>query len=236
MKAVILAGGKGTRLEPYTAVFPKPLMPIGEMPVLEVVLRQLVSSGFTDITLAVGHLAELIEAYCGDGSRWGMTLTYAREREPLGTAGPIANLLDVSDPFLVMNGDVLSTLDYGAFLKGHVDSGADLSIATHRRTSTIDFGIVEADGERITGYVEKPQSEHLVSMGVYAFSPDVIEHIPVGEHFDLPDLVLGLIDEDAHLRSVPFDGYWLDIGRAEDFAQAQLDFEANKHMFLGDGA
>jgi len=234
-RAVILAGGKGTRLAPYTMVFPKPLMPLGETPILEVILRQLARGGFTDVTLAVGHLAELIEAYFGDGSKFGVSLTYAREDEPLGTAGPLANVDGLTEPFLVMNGDVLSTIDYGAFLSGHAASGAEASISTYTRESRIDFGVVEAapDGA-VTGYVEKPTTDYLVSMGVYAFTPSVLSAITPGEYLDFPDLVLRLLQAGRLVRSVPFEGYWLDIGRHDDFATAQAEFAARRSEFLGE--
>ncbi|MEA5076006.1 MAG: sugar phosphate nucleotidyltransferase [Coriobacteriia bacterium] len=235
-RAVILAGGKGTRLAPYTTVFPKPLMPLGETPILEIVLRQLASRGFDRATLAVGYLAELIEAFLGDGSRYGIGVDYSREDEPLGTAGPLALVPGLAEPFLVMNGDVLTTLDYGTFLAGHRASGAIASIATKTRTTKIDFGIVESD-ERgiITGYVEKPEHEYLVSMGVYAFSPEALSHIEPGERLDFPDLILRLIDRGEVVRSVPFGGYWLDIGRHDDFARAQEEFEARRGEFLPGG-
>jgi NDP-mannose synthase len=235
-KAVILAGGKGTRLAPYTTVFPKPLMPLGETPILEVILRQLSRDGFEQITLAVGHLAELIEAYFGDGSKLGVSLTYVREAEPLGTAGPLASVGNLTEPFLVMNGDVLSTMDFGAFMSGHEASGADASISTQTRTTRIDFGVVEASPEGlVTGYVEKPSADYLVSMGVYAFSPGVLAAIRPNEYLDFPDLVLALLSMGRTVRSVPFDGYWLDIGRHDDFERAQVEFSSRRIEFLGEG-
>ncbi len=235
-RAVILAGGKGTRLAPYTTVFPKPLMPLGETPILEVVLRQLSAHGFSEVTLAVGYLAELIEAFFGDGSRFGLRIDYSREEHPLGTAGPLALIDRLDEPFLVMNGDVLTTLDYGAFLTGHAASGAVASIATKTRTARIDFGVVESDADgTVTGYVEKPEHEYTVSTGVYAFSPAVLGHVVRGERLDFPDLILRLLDRGQRVRSVPFDGYWLDIGRHDDFARAQQEFEARRAEFLPNG-
>jgi len=232
-KAVVLAGGRGTRLAPYTTVFPKPLMPLGETPILEIILRQLAHHGFEEVTLAVGYLAELIEAYFGDGSRQGLTLRYSRERDPVGTAGPLALVDGLDEPFLVMNGDVLTTLNFGAFLAGHAESGADISIATFPRTQTVDFGVIESDESgMVTGYVEKPSSEFLVSMGINAVSPTALEHVTRGERLDFPDLVLRLLAAGRPVRSVPFDGYWLDIGRHDDFALAQSEFEQRKAELL----
>ena len=232
-RAVILAGGKGTRLAPFTTVFPKPLMPLGETPILEVVLRQLARAGFERATLAVGHLAQLIEAFFGDGHQLGLKLDYSREDEPLGTAGPLSLIDGLDEPFLVMNGDVLATIDYGAFLEGHAASGAAASIVTSLRETRIDFGIIETD-ERgdVCGYIEKPTHEYAVSTGVYAFSPRVLERIRKGERLDFPDLILRLLWANERVRAVPFDGYWLDIGRHDDFARAQDEFESMRSQFL----
>lgn len=232
-KAVILAGGKGTRLAPYTLVFPKPLMPLGETPILEIVIRQLVRRGFEEVTLAVGHLAQLIESYFGDGARFDVKIRYSREDRPLGTAGPLAAVGDLDEPFLVMNGDILTTLDYGSFLADHVESGAAASVATFRRVYTVDFGVVETDGERIVGYIEKPETTCDVSMGINALSPHVLERIRPGERLDMPDLLLQLIGAGEEVRSVPFEGRWLDIGRHDDFAAAQEQFIHHRREFLG---
>jgi NDP-sugar pyrophosphorylase family protein len=235
-RAVILAGGKGTRLAPFTTVFPKPLMPLGETPILEVVLRQLAHAGFTHVTLAVGHLSQLIEAFFGDGSQLGVSIGYSREEEPLGTAGPLALIEGLDEPFLVMNGDVLATIDYGAFLEGHVADGAAASIVTSIRTTRIDFGIVETDENGdVSGYVEKPTHEYAVSTGVYAFAPRALAHITRGERLDFPDLILRLLAAGERVHTVPFGGYWLDIGRHDDFARAQDEFESMRAQFLPEG-
>lgn len=231
-RAVVLAGGKGTRLAPYTAVFPKPLMPLGETPILEIVLRQLSRVGFEEVTLAVGHLAELIEAYFGDGSRFGVRVLYSRESESRGTAGPLALVEGLDQPFLVMNGDVLTTLDYGAFLDAHIASGAQATVSTVVRNHTVDFGVIEADRHGlVTGYREKPQTEYLVSMGVYAFSPAVLDFISRDERLDVPDLFLRLLAGGQTVRSAPFRGRWLDIGRHDDFALAQEEFAEHREEF-----
>ncbi|NLT36129.1 MAG: NTP transferase domain-containing protein [Gaiellales bacterium] len=235
--AVVLAGGRGTRLAPYTVVMPKPLMPLGDMPILELVLRQLRRYGFRQVVLAVGHLSQLIEAYFGDGSSLGVELVYAREREPLGTAGPLALISGLDRDFLVMNGDVLTSLDLGAFLDAHSVAGAPASIATYERTNQVDFGVVQSnEAGYVTGYAEKPVHRYLVSMGVYAFSPDVLTFITPGERLDFPDLVLRLLAAGSRVRSVPFSGYWLDIGRHDDLARAQEELEAHRADFLGEDA
>ncbi len=233
-RAVVLAGGRGTRLAPYTTVFPKPLMPLGETPILEIILRQLASAGLTDVTLAVGYLSQLIQAYFGDGSEFGLSITYSRETHPLGTAGPLKLVDGLEDPFVVMNGDVLTTLDYRAFLDAHIASGAAATISTFTRSHTVDFGVIDSDESgNVVGYLEKPKSEYLVSMGVNAFSPEVLEFIGDGERLDVPDLILRLIAAGRMVRSVPFGGYWLDVGRHDDFALAAEEFEAHKSEFLG---
>lgn len=234
-RAVILAGGRGTRLAPYTLVFPKPLMPLGETPIIEVLLQQLARDGFTQATLAVGYLAELIESYLGDGKRLGLHLDYSRETAPLGTAGPLRLIPGLTAPFLAMNGDILSTLDYGRFLDDHVASGAAASISAYTRTHTIDFGVLESDGDRLTAYLEKPASEFRVSMGVNAISPVALQHIPEERPFDIPELMRALVDAGEYVRVVPFDGYWLDIGRHDDFATAQEEFALHRDVFLGPG-
>jgi NDP-mannose synthase len=231
-RAIILAGGKGTRLAPYTMVFPKPLMPLGETPILEIIVRQLARRGFVEITLAVGHLAQLIESYFGDGERFGVHIRYVREDTPLGTAGPLGAVTDLDEPFLVMNGDILTTLDYAAFLDGHVSSGAAASIATFRRTYTVDFGVVETVAGRVVGYSEKPTSMYEVSMGINALSPRVLDRVKPGVRLDMPDLLLQLIGAGEQVRSVLFDGRWLDIGRHDDFAAAQDEFVEHSRAFL----
>ena len=232
MKAVILAGGKGTRLAPYTTVLPKPLMPIVDMPILEIVLKQLKGCGFSDIAIAVGHLASLIKAYFGDGSDFGVRIQYILEATPLGTAGPLGNIEGLNDTFLVMNGDILTDLDYAKLVDYHRESGATMTIATHRRTVKIDFGVLEtADGD-VSKYIEKPTLEYLVSMGVYVMQPAVRDQIKRGEYLDLPDLVRLLLASGERVHTYPFEGRWLDIGRQEDFAEAQAQFEEHRDHFL----
>ena len=233
MKAVILAGGKGRRLRPYTTVLPKPLMPLGEMPIIEVVLRQLAAGGFDQVTVAVGYLAELLMAYCGDGSKFGLELRYSREEAPLGTAGPLALIDGLDDSFLVMNGDVLTSLDLPALVQRHRASGASATIATHQRQQQINYGIIESDGEsRVTAYIEKPSYRYQVSMGIYVLEPAVLDFIPRGHYLDLPDLAQQLMAAGRPLMAYPFDGYWLDIGRHDDYEQAVEEFEGMRAMLL----
>jgi NDP-sugar pyrophosphorylase family protein len=233
LNAVILAGGKGRRLRPYTTVLPKPLMPLGDMPIVEVVLRQLAAFGFEEVTLAVGYLAELLMAYCGDGSKFGLRVCYSKEEEPLGTAGPLALIKGLDDTFLVMNGDVLTSLDLAALVRQHRSNGAVATIATHRREQQINYGIIESDeSRRITAYVEKPRYHYQVSMGVYVLEPEVLNTMQPGVYLDLPDLVRGLMAAGRPVLAYPFDGYWLDIGRHDDYEQAVEEFEAMRASLL----
>lgn len=222
MKAVILAGGKGTRLRPYTTAFPKPLMPVGDKPILEIIVRQLESHGINEIIMAVGHLAELIMTFFGDGSKFGVRIKYSREDEPLGTAGPLSLIKDeLTETFLVMNGDILTTLNYSDLIEYHKRSGAIATIALNKRDVYIDFGVVELDEDsNITDYIEKPTLHYLVSMGIYVFEPEVLKYIPNNKKFDFPDLVKKLISAGEKVKGYIYDGYWLDIGRPEDYEKA----------------
>lgn len=232
MRAVILAGGKGTRLAPYTTVLPKPLMPIGEMPILEIVIRQLAYHKIIDITLAVGYLAELLMAYCGDGGRFGVKLNYSREERPLGTAGPISLIPNLNETFLVMNGDLLTSLNYGTMWKYHKERGAVATLASYRREVKIDLGVIESDAGWLKNYVEKPAYRYAVSMGIYLFEPAVLSYIPANQRMDLPELVMNLIGDGHKVNVFDFDGYWLDIGRHDDYENAIEQFSRNREVFL----
>jgi len=232
MRAVVLAGGKGTRLAPYTTILPKPLMPIGDMPILEIVIRQLAHHGVRDVTLAVGHLAELLMAYCGNGEKFGVKLDYSREEEPLGTAGPISLIPNLDETFLVMNGDLLSTLDYSAMWKFHRERGAIATLASYRRDIKIDLGVIAAEDGWVKDYIEKPIYHYSVSTGIYIFEPAILQYIERGQHLDLPELVLRLLKEGQKVNVYEFDGYWLDIGRHDDYETAIEEFLLHRGEFL----
>lgn len=232
MQAIILAGGKGTRLRPYTSVLPKPLMPVGELPILEIVLRQLKADGVTHTTLTVGHLASLIESYFGHGEKLGMDISYSREDQPLGTAGPLGLIDRPKDDFLVMNGDLLTTFPFGEFAERHRQSGAICTVGVYRKTVKMSLGVLDLDGDQIVGYREKPELVFPVSMGIYMFSPEVLKHIPRNKYLDLPDLILKLIAEKEDVGTYIFDGIWLDIGRKTDYEEASEVFEEHKNAFL----
>lgn len=232
--AVILAGGRGIRLRPYTTCLPKPLVPIGdEHSILEIVLRQLASSGFRTATLAIGHLGQLVRAYVGDGSQWGIKVDYAEEDQPLGTIGPLLPILDrLPENFIVMNGDVLTDLDFRTLLDRHTESDSPLTVATYLRTIDIDFGVLEVNGSKIIDFREKPTIKHHVSMGVYAMSRRTLERYPVGKSFGFDDLILNLLSDGPAPTYFPFEGYWRDIGRPEDYDAANDEFTARRDALL----
>jgi NDP-sugar pyrophosphorylase family protein len=232
--AVVLAGGLGTRLRPYTSSLPKPLVPIaGELPILEIVLRQLASRGFAQATLAVGHLAEQIEEAVGDGARMGLAVDYAHETEPLGTIGPVVQVLDrLPEHFLVLNGDVLTDLDFAAVLAAHRGSGAPLTIATFERQLDTEFGVLEVEDDRVIGFTEKPILRYSVSMGVYGLSRATLRDRPPGRPYGFDTLVLDLLGQGRRPAVFRHDGYWLDIGRPEDYEQANVDFPLMRDTLL----
>ncbi|HLU59335.1 MAG TPA: sugar phosphate nucleotidyltransferase [Pseudonocardia sp.] len=234
MHVAILAGGRGVRLRPYTTAFPKPLVPIGEKyAVLDIILQQLRVQGFTRITLAIGHLGSLIRAFVGDGSRWGLEVDYSEEDRPLYTIGPILNFLDrLPEHFIVMNGDVLTDLNYAELLQHHIDSRAPLTVATYQRNVKIDFGTLETDGSQIVRFQEKPTLHYRVSMGVYAMSRKTLAGYPRNVPFGFDDLVLDLLARGQKPRAYEFDGYWLDIGRPEDYDEANRSFEEFRSILL----
>ncbi len=222
MKAVILAGGKGTRLRPYTKIFPKPLVPIDDKPVLEIIINQLAKNGFKEIIMAVGHLAELIQAFFGDGSKFGVKIKYSREDEPLGTAGPLLKVQeDLGETFLMMNGDVLTNLNIKELINYHKTQNAMATIALNGREVKIDYGVVETDEEStINNWLEKPTIDYQVSMGMYILEPEALNYIPADQAFDLPDLIRKLIQEHKTVKGFLFNGFWLDLGRPEDYERA----------------
>jgi NDP-sugar pyrophosphorylase family protein len=232
MKAIILAGGKGTRLHPYTTLFPKPLLPIGNVPILEIIIKQLKKAGFSDITLAVSYLAELIHAYFGKGEKLGIKLNYSREDKPLGTAAPLTLIESLKDTFLVMNGDVLTTLNFRDLVEFHQKHKPIVTIATALKTINIDFGIVKANEENeVITYVEKPEMKYLVSMGIYIFEPTILKYIKKGKYLDIPDLINKLLKNRERVKNYVSDDYWLDIGRKEDYEKAVNYYNKNKNIF-----
>jgi NDP-mannose synthase len=235
MIAIILAGGKGTRLKPFTMSIPKPLLPVGEMPIVEVVIRQLVSAGIDRVVLTLGHMAHLFTAVLGDGSRFGVPIEYCFEDEPLGTAGSLRLINDPGEHFLVMNGDILSTLDYRALISTHAKSGSAATIAVHHREIKIEFGVIEMDPQnRLAVYREKPVIEYDVSMGVNVLSRRALEYIPQTK-FDMPDLMRALQADGQVVECYRTTEYWQDIGLFDDYQRASRDFSENPERFLPKG-
>jgi len=227
VKAVIIAGGKGTRLKPYTTVFPKPLMPIGNKPIIEIIVRQLKVQNFREIIISTGHLGELIMAFLGDGSKYGVHITYSKEEQPLGTVGGLSLIKEnLDDTFLTINGDTLTTLKFSDLVYYHKRNHATATVVLKKRQVPIDFGVVELDGnDEVKGYIEKPAYTNLVSIGVNAFSPEVLEHIEENRYLDFPTLVQNLIAAKKSVKGYVFDDYWLDIGRPDDYEKANVDIE-----------
>lgn len=218
-RAVVLAGGKGTRLRPYTTILPKPLMPVGERPILEYVFDRIREAGIRKITISVGHLAELLQTFFGDGSKWNLEITYVIEDKPLNTIGPLPFVEDLGENFFVMNGDILTDLDVRRLWAAHIESKAALTVATFRRTVRIDFGVLRYDetSGAVWGFEEKPVLPYDVSMGIYMLNRKCLNFIPIGEPFGFDQLVLALLAAREPVHAFVHGGRWLDIGRLEDY-------------------
>ena len=225
-RAIILAGGKGTRLKPYTISMPKPLVPIGDKPILEIIIRQLTQSGFDHITITVNHMADIIKAFFGDGSKWNLRIDYSLEEKPLSTMGPLKLIKDLPENFLIMNGDVLTDLDYGAFYDWHVNSGTIYSISSYERTHINNYGVLDVNEDNnLTGFREKPATNFLVSMGVYMASKPILDYIPYNHAFGFDQLMIDLLEKQEKVLVKQHKGYWLDIGRPDDYETACNDMK-----------
>lgn len=233
MKAVILAGGKGTRLKPYTKILPKPLMPIGDMPIVEILMRQMRRAGIRNVILTVGYLADYMRLFFQDGQRLNLNISYSIEKRPLGTAGPLTLIEGLDNTFLVTNGDVLTTLQLADLIAYHHQQEAAATIAMHHRQVKIDLGVIQLNSDQhVDGYLEKPCYDFMVSMGIYVFEPRVLQYIPHNQYYDFPDLVKKLIASGEKVAGYPFHGYWQDLGRPDDYEQAIQDFQSMRHQFL----
>jgi NDP-sugar pyrophosphorylase family protein len=234
MKAIILAGGKGTRLSPYTTVFPKPLMPVDGMPILEVTVRQLAYFRINDMVFTVSQQSEpLLSAYFGNGSRYGVHISYSREEKSLGTAGPLSIIPNLSETFLVMNGDILTTLNYQRLINYHHQQKGMVTIAMSQKKVQLELGVMEfSRAHRLTRYIEKPMLSYSVSMGIYVFERKVLEWIPSQKYLDFPDLIQRLIKRKVKVVCYPSSDFWLDIGRHEDYEEAQKNFQQMRKKLL----
>jgi NDP-sugar pyrophosphorylase family protein len=223
--AILLAGGLGARLRPYTAILPKPLMPVGDLPILEVIIKQLALHGIREHVLAVNYQAELMRAYFGNGDRFGVDIRYSLETRALGTMGPLRLIPSLPEHFIIMNGDVLCDLDFAGFLDRHVRADHLFTIAAVEREQSIDYGVVHCDDDsRLVGFCEKPRSKYLVSMGVYCASRRILEWIPNEQPFGFDELMLKLLAAGESVNIERHGGYWLDIGRPDDYACAVEDW------------
>jgi len=232
MRAIILAGGKGTRLRPYTVVLPKPLMPIGEYPILEVIVRQLVTHGFTHITMAVNHQAKIIQAFFGNGERWGITIDYSLEDRPLSTMGPLRLIKDLPEDFLVMNGDILTDLNFREFFEQHEKNKNNFTVAAYRRVLKSEYGVLKINNGKLCGFEEKPEYPLDVSMGIYMVNKKTMSHIHEDGPYGFDHLMLDLLAEGKPASVRLHSGYWLDIGRPDDYMQAIEEFDALHDKFL----
>lgn len=228
MRAIVMAGGKGTRLRPYTTLIPKPLVPLGgKYSILEIVIMQLSRAGFTHITMAVNHLSHLIMAYFGDGSRFGLKIDYSIEEDELSTIGPLTLIDDLPENFLVMNGDILCDLDYGKFFSTHVQKNSQVSVSTYRRHVKVDFGVLKYDDSgHLTAFQEKPSYDFDVSMGIYCLNRSVVDKLPKKKAYGFDKLMLDSLATGKTVNIEPFNGYWLDIGRPDDYEYANENFAA----------
>lgn len=233
MKAVILAGGKGTRLYPYTTIFPKPLVPIDDKPIIEILLRQLKYHGISSVTVSVGHLAELLMTFLGKGEKFGIPIEYVSEDRPMGTVAPLTLIKHLPEDFFLMNGDVLTNINYRDLFEFHLANKSALTIATFSKEVNVDLGVLVTDEQnRIADYIEKPAYKYDVSMGIYVFNRSIIRYIPENEYYDFPTLVKSLLEKNIKVMSYPFDDIWLDIGRPADYEEAQNLFKSLRDKLL----
>lgn len=228
LKAVVMAGGFGTRLHPLTAETPKPMLPVGGRPLLEHVVDQLRACGIRHVNLTTHYLAEAISDHFGDGSRFGIEIGYVNEEQPLGTAGALALLEETDEVMLVLNGDILTRVDYRAMLDFHREHNAVMTVGVRREEVQLPFGVVESDGVRILGIEEKPVVAHFINAGIYLLEPSVRRHVPEGSRFDMPELVQKLLDADETVVAFPVREYWMDIGQPSAYEQAERDVGAGK--------
>jgi len=225
MKAVIMAGGLGSRLKPFTQIIPKPLLPVGEKSVLEITIQKLKDQGFTEVILAVNYKSDLFESYFGDGSKFGLKIRYTKEKERLGTAGPVKLAREfLDDPFLVANGDILVNMDFTKLRDFHTANKADFTLVTKNIQMPLHYGVVEKKDNRIQSITEKPVVESEVSAGIYYVNPEVLDFIPANQPFPMTDLMRALIAAKRSVLAYPLEGYWLDIGQLSDYERAQDDF------------
>lgn len=224
MQSIILAGGRGSRLDPYTKILPKPLFPIGDKPIAAILVNQLKSAGFDEIIMCLGYLADLLMVYFKDGRQFGVPIRYSVETKPLGTAGPLKKVNNLEDVFLVVNGDELTTLDFKALYEHHLRRQADMTVAVQRKTISTSVGVLGIKDGQITAYSEKPTINYWASMGIYVVNKWVLSLIPENERFDMPELVQLLLQEAAQVVCFENRDYWFDIGSLADLEKANSEY------------
>jgi len=229
---ILLAGGKGTRLRPLTFVFPKPLVPLGDSPIIDIVIKRLSTFGFPEIIISTGYMSELIRAVCGNGEKYGVKLKYLNETSPRGTAGSLSMATFDTEHCIAINGDILTTLNFERMLESHVHSKSDITIGVQKRFSTIDYGVVLTEQDTFVGFEEKPTLSHNVSMGVNILHRDILTQIEKCHYLDMPDLILRVHRQGGKVTCYQEDCQWLDVGRIDDFAKAQTLFESSPDEFL----
>jgi len=232
-RAIILAGGKGTRLRPYTIALPKPLVPIGEKPILEIIITQLIRNGFKHITITINHLEDIIKAFFGDGSKWGIKIDYSLEEKPLSTMGPLSLLTDLPENFLIMNGDILSNIDFEELYDFHISKESIFTISSYVREQKTDYGVLKIDSnDNLSDFKEKPVEQYDVSMGIYVANRKILKYIPYNTFYGFDSLMLDLIKN----NNLPFikrhDGFWFDIGRPDDYEMAIEKFSKSPKEFI----
>ena len=232
-RAIILAGGKGTRLKPFTKILPKPLMPIGKFTILEIVIKQLKYFGFKHITITVNHQAKLIKTFFGDGKKLDVIIDYALEKKPLGTMGPLKGIKNLPENFLVMNGDILTDLNFNKLFNDHTKNNNLFTISSYKRNEFIDYGLLETNAQnRLTKFVEKPSKVYEVSMGIYIVRKNVLKYIPNNRFFGFDNLMYKLLKLKKKVKIHNHNGYWLDIGRPSDYITAIEQFKKMRKKIL----
>jgi NDP-mannose synthase len=225
-RAIILAGGKGTRLKPYTVALPKPLVPIGETPILEIIINQLKNFGFSEITITLNYFTDIIKAYFGDGSKYGVNIDYSYEEKPLSTMGPLTLINDLPENFLILNGDVLTDLNFGDFFDFHINHNGTFTISSFVRIEKVDYGVLKVNNDGILlNFEEKPVNQYDVSMGIYAANRKILDYIPHNTYYGFDNLVFDLLNRNTPPFIKKHEGYWLDIGRPDDYEAAQNDYK-----------
>lgn len=228
MRAVIMAGGYGTRLRPLTDELPKPMLPIGDRPLLEIIVNGLREAGIRQVHVATHYKGDMIAEHFKDGQDFGVDIRYVKEDQPLGTAGALSLLDESDEPLLVINGDILTRVDFRAMLNFHREHEADLTVAVRQYEFRVPYGVIDTDGVAVTGISEKPLVQQFINAGIYLLNPSIRRLIPNGQHYDIPDLIQQLLKEGRPVVCFPIREYWLDIGKSDQYDQAKIDVAAGR--------